>query len=140
MKEKGVIIGIVMVLIVCIIIMFTYGINRKNNTNIKEEDKSIKCSLVRTYTVKDIENSNDGESMYITLKQYQIEGVDKLKVSEELGKVMKEGNNYNIYFDIDKKYVKEDNSIIFSKGEVTDIVYTDRSGMDSLNRYECEEE
>ena len=53
---------------------------------------------------------------------------------------MKEGNNYNIYFDIDKKYVKEDNSVIFSKGEVTNIVYTDRSGMDSLNRYSCEEE
>ena len=132
-KEGYVIIGIVIVFIVFLIVMFSYGDMFKDNSN------GIKCNLVKTYTVRDIDISNDGESMYITLKEYQTEGTDKLKVSKELGEVMKSGNNYNIYFDIDKRYVKENNSVIFSKGEVTNIVYTDKSGMDSLNRYSCEE-
>ena len=121
--------------------MFSYGSNRKKNSGdmFKDNNNGIKCNLVKTYTVRDIDISNDGESMYITLKEYQTEGTDKLKVSRELGEVMKSGNNYNIYFDIDKRYVKENNSVIFSKGEVTNIVYTDKSGMDSLNRYSCEE-
>lgn len=131
-KNKIIIIILLLVLIIGIVIL----LNIKNNNNLIENKYD--CTLIKTYNIIDINNSNDENYLYVTFKQYQTEGVYTIKLPKTLSKDLQKDKNYEFTFKINKKYVKDNPDIIFSNSELVNISYTDKLGMEQVNMVNCE--
>ncbi len=126
---------IVIIVLISITMFFVGSKNFKKNSSVDNKEVNTFCHLIKTYTVKDISSSDSG--LYITVGEYQTEGVSNVTISKELGSFIKKGNNYEFYIDINKKYVNSNNDVILKNGKITNIIYTDKRGMDTVSKYEC---
>ncbi len=96
------------------------------------------CTLVKTYNIKDITESNDEKYLYVTLTQFQTESEYIIKLSKENSQDLTVGLNYEFTFYIDKLYVEEAPDVIFENSELISIVYTDKVGLEQNNQYVCD--
>lgn len=107
-----------------------------------EEGKIDYCKVIRTFNVLNVSNSNDEEYLYLTVSEFQTEGVYTVKISKLISKDIKENNNYEFTFKIDNNYIPNVNNyispeVLFTKYEVLDVKYTDKVGVEQESRVIC---
>lgn len=93
-------------------------------------DENIK-PLVRTYKILNIEESNDYDYVYLTIRQFQCEEVQTIKVDRKLCPNISVGKSYEFKI---KPYRKlEDNILsIFNNSKILEIKETDKIGNDQI--------
>ena len=94
---------------------------------IKEDTKEIS---VITYQILNVVESNDEEYLYLTIRKYQAEEVETVKVKKKLAKDVKSDKSYEFTFQYKVGTVEENIKSIFQNAELISIVETDKKGMD----------
>lgn len=118
-------------LLIIMLIIFNY---KKEENNLKEKET---CTLIRTFYIDDIKNSNDENYLYVTLHEYQVEGVFTIKISKVIGKELEKNNNYEFTFTTPKDYMWETTDKLFNNREIIRIEKTDKVGMEQTSKYYC---
>ena len=118
-------------LLIIMLIIFNY---KKEENNLKEKET---CTLIRTFYIDDIKNSNDENYLYVTLHEYQVEGVFTIKISKVIGKELEKNNNYEFTFTTPKDYMWETTDKLFNNREIISIEKTDKVGLEQTSKYYC---
>ena len=118
-------------LLIIMLIIFNY---KKEENNLKEKET---CTLIRTFYIDDIKNSNDENYLYVTLHEYQVEEVFTIKISKVIGQDLEKNNNYEFTFTAPKDYIWESTDTLFNNREVISIEQTDKIGMEQTSNYYC---
>lgn len=118
-------------LLIIMLIIFNY---KKEENNLKEKET---CTLIRTFYIDDIKNSNDENYLYVTLHEYQVEGVFTIKISKVIGKELEKNNNFEFTFTTPKDYMWETTDKLFNNREIISIEKTDKVGMEQTSKYYC---
>lgn len=96
------------------------------------DNEKIGETFTRTYRVLNVEDSNDGEYFYVTVRQFQCEGVETVKISKDLCFDIKENNNYEFTFQFTNKMAEDNIQSIFENTTLLKINFTDREGVDQI--------
>jgi len=132
-KKKTIIIVMILVIIITIIILL---INKEKNNKISTIDKENNvCTIIRTYDIKNITPSNDGNYIYITITEYQSEGAFTIKLPKSISGNLKENEGYEFTFKADKDYELTDQ--LFQNSEVINIKHTTKKGMERTSISYC---
>lgn len=105
------------------------------NYDMKYEDnfcKNVKEKFTRTYRILNVAESNDYKYLYVTIRQFQAEEVETVKVLRKDFEGVEVGNNYEVTFrnkGIERDTIEE----IFNNSEVISVVFTTRLGLDEIN-------
>lgn len=89
-------------------------------------------TFIKTYKILNIEDSNDYDYLYITIRQFQGEEVETVKVKRDRFNDVEVGKNYEITFKnkgIEKDTIKD----IFTQGKIVSVVLTTKEGLDQVN-------
>lgn len=105
------------------------------DSNLKLKEKFCRMqNFVRTYKVLNIEESNDEELVYLTLRSFQEEEVETVKVKKELVKDVKEDHTYEFKFNyIEDKKIEDNIKSIFENSELVKVLETTKEGLDQRN-------
>ena len=108
------------------------------NKEIMEQNKleinkpNVLYEFMQTYNVVNIEESNDYNYLYLTIRQFQDEEIATVRVPRNLANEVKENNNYEFTFQYEYPKVELKNGTIneiFEKCNLISIKYTDKVGM-----------
>ncbi len=102
--------------------------------NMKYENQFCKRKkiFVRTYKILDVFESNDYDYLYVTLRQFQAEEVETVKVERKLFDEVEVLNDYEITFK--NKNIKEDSiKEIFLGSEIISVSKTEKIGLEQVN-------
>ena len=124
----------VYILIIAILIISTFLIiNIINKSNKMKEIEE--CTVIRTYYIDNVSNSNDENYKYITLHEFQIEGTFTVKISKVQAEKIKEKENYEITFKTDKDYWNTDE--LFNNSEIISVEHTNNIGLEQIGKSTC---
>ena len=91
-------------------------------------------NFVRTYKVLNIEESNDEEYVYLTLKTFQEEEVETVKIEKKIVSAVEEDKSYEFKFRYDNDEDLEDNiKSIFENSKLVKVYLTTKEGLDQRN-------
>ncbi len=91
-------------------------------------------NFIRTYRIVSIEESNDEEFVYLTLRAFQEEEVETVKVKKEIVKDVVEDKYYEFKFEfIDDKKVENNIKSIFENSNLIKVLETSKEGLDQRN-------
>ncbi len=149
MKIKNIIITLLLIIITGVSGFFigreTVKTNNeeKKKEEIKEEKKEpekndnqkdlINHKFTRTYNINHIAYSNDFDYLYITIREFQGEEIETVKVSRELFEDAKEKDNYEITFKIKSNDIEDNIKSIFKNSEVISAKKTDKTGLEQIS-------
>lgn len=119
-------------------------LSEKNKKKLLENKENSNTSdviyeLTRTYNVKNIEDSNDGQYIYLTLGQFQFEEIATVKVPKNIAGNIKEDQNYEFTFRYNYPSTAIENDTIeelFHKCNLKSIVYTEKVGLEQTQEPE----
>ena len=134
---KKVIICIICVLILAIIVM--YAIDIKNNKPLGEDSptkdvdtsKVISC-FTRTYQVLNIAESDDQNYLYLTIKRFQIDKVETVKVERNIANMVEVNKYYEFSFENASNEIEDNIKSIFENATLKDIIETDKTGLQQV--------
>ncbi len=87
--------------------------------------------FVRTYAVLNVAESNDDAYIYLTIRQFQCEEIQTVKVERDLCPDVVEGKIYE--FTIKPRYPLEDTIVsIFNNSSILEIKETDKTGLEQI--------
>lgn len=132
--KKIISVSILLLIITTIIII----ISIKYQNNKQSEIPQNNCTVIKTYNIKNIEKSNDENYLYITISEYQVEGVYTVKLPKSISEDLNSGKSYVFTFKTNEENTKVTADILFNNSEIINIKYTDKIGMDSENRSFCD--
>lgn len=124
-----------MIIILVVIIVFIILINKYQNKEIFTENN---CTVIRTYNVREIGNSNDENYLYVTLSEYQVEGVYTVRLPKTISNELEINKSYVFVFKTDDKNIYSNADILFKNSEIINVKFTDKVGMDSESRSYCD--
>ena len=134
---RKVIICIICVLILAIIVM--YAIDIKNNkplgedSPIKDADTSkVITSFTRTYQVLNIAESDDQNYLYLTIKRFQIDKVETVKVERNIANMVEVNKYYEFSFENASNELEDNIKSIFENATLKDIIETDKTGLEQV--------
>lgn len=104
-------------------------IKSAETSNVKDKTTEI-ATLVVTYQILNIAESNDEDYLYLTLRKFQAEEVETVRVKKKLAKDVKSDKSYEFTFQYKVGTVEENIKSIFQNAELISIVETDKKGMD----------
>lgn len=134
-KKKYIIIVLLFSLLIVMLLFIRYRSNNIDNDIVNSE-----CMVIRTYYIDSIGKSNDSNYLYITVHEFQVEGTYTLKLSKLISEKLEVGKSYEFTFSVDNEYIDVDTDKLFNQGEVLDIEYTDKEGLDRVSKYYCDKE
>lgn len=132
-NKNIIIIAIALIIITLIISILLIKYEFKKSQNPKKEDDA--CTVIRTYDIKNIGLSNDENYIYITITEYQVEGVFTVKLPKSISNDLEENKSYEFTFRTDKDYEAPD--ALFNNSEVINIKYTSKIGMERTSISHC---
>ena len=143
--KKNIIPIIVFILLICLVII-TFSKNAincqdyvivdyDNSYNKYEGDKKdLKGkTFTKTYNINHVALSTDDKYIYITIKEFQKDEIETVKVDKELFKQVEVGDNYEILFKIKDNRIKDNIKSIFYNSEIVKVEKTDRIGLEQLS-------
>lgn len=98
-------------------------------SNVKDKTTEIE-TLVVTYQILNIAESNDEDYHYLTIRKYQAEEIETVKVKKKLAKDVKSDKSYEFTFQYKVGTVEENIKSIFQNAELISIVETDKKGLE----------
>ena len=104
-----------------------------HNKEVNNQDNSVIYEFTRTYNVLNVEESNDEAYLYLTLRQFQFEEIETVRVLKSMAGSVEEGNNYEFTFRNNYSSVEIENDTIeelFTKCNLISIEYTDKVGLE----------
>jgi len=123
---------IIIILIIILVLVIIIKFPKKENPKITNN-----CVAIRTYYIDKITSSNDENYSYITIHEFQTEGVYTIKVSKLIASNLKHSANYEFTFLTTNKYLKKTPDNLFNNSEVISIDYTDKVGNEQVNTSYC---
>ncbi len=100
------------------------------NENDNQESEDLK-TFIRTYEILNVAESNDTDYMYLTIRQFQGEEVQTIKVEKALCPEIEEGKSYE--FTLKQNRKPEDNILsIFNNSSIVSIKETDKIGLEQI--------
>lgn len=91
-------------------------------------------SFIKTYKVLNVADSNDDNYIYITIRGYNQEDVQTIKIRKYLNPNIKANNNYEFTFKSTSDVTLCDTILsIFKNTELLKIEYTDKEGLEQTN-------
>jgi len=125
--------------IICFCILLLFGIlflifRINNNSDVLVNN----CTVIRTYDIDNIRNSNDENYMYVTVSEFQVEGVFTIKLFKLEAEKLEEGSSYEFTFKTNENNVNSNADILFTSADIINIEYTDKVGFDRVSKYYCE--
>ena len=97
----------------------------------KNIDNSLK-TFTKTYEVLNVALSNSDEFIYLTLRQFQFEEIETIKVKKSLNYDITVGKNYEFTFEYTTEDIEDNIKSIFNNATLTSIVETDKTGLDQV--------
>ena len=97
----------------------------------KNPDSSVK-TFTKTYEVLNVALSNSDEFIYLTLRQFQYEEVETVKVAKSLNYDITAGKNYEFTFEYTNQNIEDNIKSIFTNATLTGIIETDKTGLDQM--------
>ena len=97
----------------------------------KNIDNSLK-TFTKTYEVLNVALSNSDEFIYLTLRQFQFEEIETIKVKKSLNYDITVGKNYEFTFEYTTEDIENNIKSIFNNATLTSIVETDKTGLDQV--------
>ena len=93
--------------------------------------------MIKTYNVLKVTESNDERYVYLTLRRFQDEDVETVKVSKDLASRVEANKNYEFTFNVDLNllsddFEQDDIEDIFRETQLVNISYTDKLGLDQI--------
>jgi len=130
---------IISILIIILIIFGMIYIKTKNKNKIEEESltKMNNCTVIKTYNIKNIEPSNDGNYLYVTVTEYQVEGVFTIKLPKSVSKDLKNNSSYVFTFKTTEENLTVTTDVLFNNSEIINIKYTEKKGMETESKSYC---
>ncbi len=105
----------------------------ETNNNNKNNDKDlINHSFTRTYNINHIAYSNDYNYLYITIREFQKEEIETVKVLREKFEEANPGDNFEITFKIISNDIEDNLKSIFANSEVISAIKTDKTGLEQI--------
>lgn len=99
--------------------------------DVEDKNKIDLKPFVRTYNILNVIESNDYEYIYLTIRQFQEEDVQTIKVLKKLCPNIIQGNNYE--FTIKPNGKLEDNILsIFNNSQILSIEKTEKIGLEQI--------
>ncbi len=100
-------------------------------SEIDNKDTEELKTFIRTYKILNIEESNDINYIYLTIRQFQCEEVQTVKVERKLCSDIVVGKNYEFTIESNKKI--EDNILsIFNNSTILSIKEIDKIGLEQI--------
>lgn len=90
-------------------------------------------SYIATYQIYNILDSNDGEYFYITIRAFQDEEVDVVKIKKSINPDIAINKNYEFTFNILEKTDLSTIDSIFTTAELVSVVETEAVGLEQAN-------
>lgn len=95
------------------------------------------CHFIKTYLILDASESNDQRYMYLTLKQFQAEEVETIKIEKSLVPELEEDQYYEFTFGHQGLNQEETIKEIFEHNILLSIIKTEKVGLDQINESIC---
>ena len=105
-------------------------IEKYEQNNMKNEINNDKRSFTKTYNVLNVADSNDENYLYITIRQFQAEEVETVKVQKSLANIVERGNSYEFTFQYTNNNVDNNIESIFVNTILVSIQKTDKQGLE----------
>ena len=129
---------IIIILLLIFIIIVILNIKAKTNKEIPKETNN--CTVIRTYYIDNIGKSNDENYIYITIHEFQVEGTYTVKLPKSISKDLKLNNSYEFTFKVAKEYTNTTTDILFGNGEIINLKYSDKEGLDRISQFYCDKD
>ena len=109
--------------------------NNKKSTDTVEKSNSdlIGKTFTRTYNIRHVDESNDYNYIYITIRQFQSEEIETVKVERKMFENISEGDFYEITFKIEEGEIEDNIKSIFKSTKIIDSKKTDKMGLEQIN-------
>lgn len=104
----------------------------KINDNQNKKDL-IGHTFTRTYNINHIAPSNDFDYIYITIREFQNEEIETVKVKRSLFEDALVNDNWEITFKITNNSIEDNLKSIFSNTEVIEAKKTDKTGLEQVS-------
>ncbi len=116
-----------------------YAIDIKNNkpvgryapTKDVDTSKVISC-FTRTYQVLNIAESDDQNYLYLTIKRFQIDKVETVKVERNIANMVEVNKYYEFSFENASNEIEDNIKSIFENATLKDIIETDKTGLEQV--------
>jgi len=123
--KKYILLGIALVVLMSIL----FVVKKQSSMEVNNKTTQIVTSVI-TYQTLNVVESNDEEYLYLTIRKYQAEEVETVKVKKKLAKDVKSDKSYESTFQYKAGAVEENIKSIFQNAELISIIETDKKGMD----------
>ena len=91
-----------------------------------------KISFTRTYNVLNIANSFDENYLYLTIRQFQFDEVETVKVLKSLASSVEVNKNYEFTFKYTNKKIEDNIKSIFENAMLEVINETNKTGLEQV--------
>lgn len=124
----------IIVLCISIVVIFLFVIANINNNH---DTKQYNCEFIRTYAIYGIYDSNDYGYLYITIRKFQEEDIQTIKVPKNISDELIVGKNYEFKYK-QKSYISSDNILdIYNNSELISITSTNLTGLKQIQNDFC---
>lgn len=132
MNNKKIMLIILSIGFLILFLPITFKKVQKNNSV-----KSYDCKFIRTYKVYGIYESNDYDYLYVTIRKYQDEDIQTIKVLKSISDELFVGENYEFKYK-QKSYIPSDDILsIHDNSDLVSIKITSLTGLKQLQEDYC---
>lgn len=127
-----------LVLIVSSLVIFNDFKSEKVETVVENEEtifnntQENKDTFTKTYNVLNIADSDDENYLYLTIKQFQNDEVETVKVLKSLANGVEANKNYEFTFQYGNKNIEDNIKSIFENATLVQIKGTDKTGLEQV--------
>ena len=127
-----------LVLIVSSLVIFNDFKSEKVETVVENEEtifnntQENKDNFTKTYNVLNIAESDDENYLYLTIKQFQNDEVETVKVLKSLANGVEANKNYEFTFQYGNKNIEDNIKSIFENATLVQIKGTDKTGLEQV--------
>ena len=100
--------------------------------NIEKKDL-INHTFTRTYNINHIAYSNSEEFLYITIREFQGEEIETVKIKRAMFNDINTGDNWEIQFKIKNNNIEDNIKSIFENTEIVSAKKTDKTGLEQVS-------
>lgn len=144
MKIKGkstffyITVWVLIFLLVLLLLVICINVNIFKDKNKIPMQKKFTCTFIRTYKVEYILPSNSENFLYLTIRAFQDEEVQTIKISKALFPKIEQGKYYEFNFRPFEKIEQDNIMNIYQKSKLISIEETEKIGLDQIQDRICE--
>ena len=125
-------------LLLCLLLLLVFCINIFRDKDVTPRQKEYTCTFIRTYKIEYILPSNSEDFLYLTIRAFQDEEVQTVKISKSLLPKIEQGKYYEFKFRPLKKIEQDTILNIYQKSKIISIEETQKIGLEQIQDKICE--